>query len=104
AGSCPSAEVLRRLDAAEVPSTLVYSVRDLFADQHVKARENIVSRPNPLGGVLPVVGVVPRLSRTPGVIEHLGPLTPGEHNADVYGGRLGLGAEELVALRAAGVI
>ncbi|HEV8677079.1 MAG TPA: CoA transferase [Methylomirabilota bacterium] len=103
-GSWAADEVLRRLDAAEVPSSLVYSVRDLFADPHVKARENIVSVPSPLGGVLPVVGVVPKLSRTPGEIEHLGPLAPGEHNGEVYGRRLGLSPEDLAGLRARGVI
>jgi hypothetical protein len=50
-----------------------------------------------------VAGVVPRLSRTPGAIAHLGPREPGEHNTEVYG-RLGLGAEELAGLRARGVI
>jgi crotonobetainyl-CoA:carnitine CoA-transferase CaiB-like acyl-CoA transferase len=96
-------EVLSRLDAAEVPASLVYSARDLFADPHVKARENIVVVPSPLGGLLPVAGVVPRLSRTPGAIAHLGPLDPGEHNAEVYG-RLGLTADDLAGLRARGVI
>jgi crotonobetainyl-CoA:carnitine CoA-transferase CaiB-like acyl-CoA transferase len=100
----PADEVLRRLDAAEVPGSLVYSVRDLFADPHVRARENIVPVPSPLGGLLAVAGVVPRLSRTPGVIEHLGPRAPGEHNEEIYGGRLGLGRAELEDLRARGVI
>ena len=103
-GGFPADEVLRRLDRAEVPASLVYSVRDLFADPQVKAREDIVSVPSPLGGVLDVAGVVPKLSRTPGAIDHLGPLTPGEHNDEVYGGRLGLGRAELDALRARGVI
>jgi crotonobetainyl-CoA:carnitine CoA-transferase CaiB-like acyl-CoA transferase len=102
--SVPAAEVLRRLCAAEVPSSLVYSVRDLFEDPHVKARENIVPMPSPLGGLLHVVGVVPRLSRTPGSIEHLGPVTPGEHNEEVYGRRLGLTPDELADLRARGVV
>jgi crotonobetainyl-CoA:carnitine CoA-transferase CaiB-like acyl-CoA transferase len=100
----PAEEVLRRLDAAEVPSSLVYSVKDLFADPHVKARENIVTVPNPLGGELQVVGVVPRLSDTPGAVRHAGPPTPGEHNEEVYGSRLGLTRDDLAALRARGVV
>jgi crotonobetainyl-CoA:carnitine CoA-transferase CaiB-like acyl-CoA transferase len=100
----PAEDVLRRLDAAEVPSSLIYSARDLFEDPHVKARENIVSVPSPLGGFLNVVGVVPRLSRTPGAIEHLGPVEPGEHNEEVYGRRLGLTPEALADLRARGII
>jgi crotonobetainyl-CoA:carnitine CoA-transferase CaiB-like acyl-CoA transferase len=103
-GSFPAAEVLRQLDAAEVPNSLVYSVRDLFEDPHVKARDDVVGVPSPLGGVLQVAGIVPKLSRTPGAIEHLGPLTPGEHNAAIYCGRLGLSREELDTLRARGVV
>ena len=39
---------LAALEAAEVPSSLVASVRDLFEDVHVRARENIVSAALPL--------------------------------------------------------
>jgi crotonobetainyl-CoA:carnitine CoA-transferase CaiB-like acyl-CoA transferase len=103
-GGMAAAEVLRRLEAAEVPGSLVYSVRDLFEDPHVRARENIVARPSPLGGLLHIAGVVPRLSRTPGAIDHLGPVQPGEHNEEIYGRRLGLSPAALAELRARGVI
>ena len=97
-------EALAQLEAAEVPSSLVYSVRDLFDDPHLKARENIVSVPNPLGGLLHMVGVIPRLSRTPGSIRSVGPLRPGENNEEIYGDRLGLSRGELDRLRNGGVI
>jgi len=87
-----------------VPSSLVYSVKDLFEDPHLKARENIVAVPNPLGGLLHMVGVVPRLGLTPGSIRSLGPLSPGENNDEIYRGRLALSAEELAALQQQGVI
>ncbi len=103
-GRFAAEEVLRRLAAAEVPSSLVYSVRDLFEDAHLRARENIVAIPNPLGGLLHVAGIVPKLSRTPGAIRHAGPAVPGEHNEEIYGGWLGLSRAELEALRARGVI
>jgi len=45
-----------------------------------------------------VPGVVPRLSATPGRIDHLGPPL-GNANADVLGGLLGLQAEEIRRLR-----
>ena len=48
-------------------------------------------------------GVLPRLSMTPGSIEHLGP-TLGEHNREVYIEQLGLSENELEALQAAGVV
>jgi len=97
-------DALARLEAAEVPSSLVYSVKDLFEDPHLKARENIVTIPNPLGGLLHMVGVVPRLSLTPGRIRSVGPVRAGENNDEIYRGRLGLSAEELAALQRDGVI
>jgi crotonobetainyl-CoA:carnitine CoA-transferase CaiB-like acyl-CoA transferase len=97
-------EALARLEAAEVPCSLVYSVRDLFEDPHIKARENIVAVPSPLGGLLHMVGVVPKLSGTPGQILGAGPVKIGEHNEEIYLGRLGLSREELEGLRARGVV
>jgi succinyl-CoA:(S)-malate CoA-transferase subunit B len=99
-----AADVLARLEAAEVPSSLVYSVKDLFEDPHLKARENIVAVPNPLGGLLHMVGVVPRLSLTPGRIRSVGPVRPGENNEEIYCDRLGLSRDELAALTRQGVI
>jgi crotonobetainyl-CoA:carnitine CoA-transferase CaiB-like acyl-CoA transferase len=46
---------------------------------------------------------VVRFSRTPGVVEHLGRAL-GADNDEVYGGLLGVEAERLAALRAAGTI
>jgi crotonobetainyl-CoA:carnitine CoA-transferase CaiB-like acyl-CoA transferase len=97
-------EVLGRLEKAEVPVSLVYSVRDLFADPHVRARENIVEMANPLGGRLRAVGVVPRLTGTPGTIRSAAPVEVGAHNEEIYCGRLGLTREELDALRSRGIV
>jgi crotonobetainyl-CoA:carnitine CoA-transferase CaiB-like acyl-CoA transferase len=98
------AEALRVLEVAEVPSSLVASVRDLFDDPQVRARENIVRLVAPLVGALAMPGVVPRLTLTPGRVERAGPTTPGEHNEEIYGGRLGLSRAELARLAARGVI
>ncbi len=103
-GEFTAAEALERLDQARVPCGLVNSVTDLFDDPQIKARENIVTLPNPLGGLFQAVGIVPRLSLTPGAVDHAGPATVGEHNEEIYCGRLGLSADELAALRARGVV
>ncbi|MBI4637593.1 MAG: CoA transferase [Candidatus Rokubacteria bacterium] len=97
-------EALEALDAAEVPVSLVASVRDLFEDPQVGARENILSLAVPLLGALAMPGVVPRLTRTPGRVAHAGPAIPGEHNVEIYGERLGLSTAELGRLRRTGVI
>ena len=70
----------------------------------MRARENILSLAVPLLGRLAMPGVVPRLTRTPGRVATAGPLRPGEHNAEVYGERLGLSRAELAGLAARGVI
>ena len=103
-GSADADQVLARLDSAEVPCGLVASARDLFADPHVRARDNIVEAPNPLGGVLSMVGIVPRLTATPGRVDSVGPVEVGAHNEEIYCGRLGLTREELGALAARGVV
>jgi crotonobetainyl-CoA:carnitine CoA-transferase CaiB-like acyl-CoA transferase len=92
------------LEGAEVPASLVASVRDLFADPQVRARENILSLVVPLVGALAMPAVVPRLTRTPGRVAHAGAAEPGEHNEEIYGSRLGLSRAELARLRARGVI
>jgi crotonobetainyl-CoA:carnitine CoA-transferase CaiB-like acyl-CoA transferase len=103
-GRLDAAEALARLEAAEVPASGVYSVRDLFEDPHVKSRENIVPVPEAGLGVVHMPGVIPRLSLTPGRIAHPGPRTPGAHNEEIYGSRLGLGREELADLERRGIV
>ena len=103
-GERDAAEALRVLEACEVPSSLVASVRDLFEDPQVRARENILRLAAPWVGALTMPGVVPRLTLTPGRVERVGPTAPGEHNEEIYGGRLGLSGAELARLRARGVI
>jgi succinyl-CoA:(S)-malate CoA-transferase subunit B len=103
-GAAEAAEVLARLDRAEVPCGPVNSARDLFEDAHVRARRNVVEVPSPLGGLLSMVGVVPRLTESPGGIESAGPVAAGAHNEEIYCGRLGLARDDLAALAARGVI
>ena len=103
-GAADAREVLARLDAAEVPCGPVNSARDLFEDPQVQARENVVEIPSPLGGLLSMVGIVPRLTASPGRIESPGPVTAGAHNEEVYCGRLGLTRDDLGALAARGVV
>jgi crotonobetainyl-CoA:carnitine CoA-transferase CaiB-like acyl-CoA transferase len=103
-GAADAREILARLDAAEVPCGPVASARDLFADPHVRARENIVEMPSPLGGLLAMVGIVPRLTASPGRVESVGPVAVGAHNEEVYCGRLGLSRDDLRALASRGVV
>jgi formyl-CoA transferase len=103
-GARDATEALATLDAAEVPCALVNSVRDLFEDPQVKARENIVAVPEPGLGTVHMPGVVPHLTGTPGAIRHAGVREPGADNEEIYLGRLGLERVEYDRLRAAGVV
>src|SRR5262245_19922761 len=103
-GARPTDEALAILEQAEVPSSPVNSVRDLFADPHVAARDNILNATTALGTLVRMAGIVPKLSVTPGRVDTLGPHEPGAHNEEIYGGRLGLGRQALADLRARGVI
>ncbi len=103
-GAFDAAEVLARLDAASVPCSRVNSVKDLFADEHVRARENLLPVPGPDGATIWMPGIVPKLSRTPGQVTSAGPAAPGEHNEAIYCGRLGLTREDLAALARKGIV
>ncbi|MDK9689809.1 CaiB/BaiF CoA transferase family protein [Azospira sp.] len=96
------AELLAKLEAAEVPASRVYSVADMFADPQFLAREMIQSARLPDGKDFKVPGIVPKLSATPGGTEWLGPGL-GEHTEAVLT-RLGYDAEAIAALREAGAI
>jgi formyl-CoA transferase len=54
-------------------------------------------------GVLPVPGLVPKLSKTPGKIDKPCPF-PGQDNQDIYGKLLGYDSTHLEELAGEGVI
>jgi formyl-CoA transferase len=99
----PQAEVLAALLEADVPSGPINSVADLFIDPQVAARDLLEPVTLPDGSTLRVPRITPLLSRTPARSHFAGP-DLGAHDAEVYGERLGLSAEELAKLRADGVI
>ncbi|MBM4238168.1 MAG: CaiB/BaiF CoA transferase family protein [Gammaproteobacteria bacterium] len=91
-------EILDRCLAMEVPAGKVNSIADIFEDEHFLARSNLsVLQAEGLGEVV-VPGVVPRLSKTPGRITHLGP-TLGDATVTVLTELLKLNAAEIAALR-----
>ena len=90
-------------ERAEVAAAPVYDAAQLLADEHLQARGTFVRVDDPDLGTMTVQAPVARLSETPGAIDHLG-RGLGADNDAVYGGLLGLDAERLAALRAAGTI
>ncbi|KAA1420474.1 CoA transferase [Mumia zhuanghuii] len=95
--------LLQLLHEGGVPAGRIYRAEDMLEDPHYEAREAIVRVPHEAFGTLAMPNVVPRLSGTPGSVRWVGPKL-GEHNDEVYGGLLGLGADEIAELSGAGVI
>ena len=98
-----SGDLLARLDARGVPAGRIYKAADMLEDPHFAAREAIVSVPHPEFGEIAMQNVAPRLSATPGGVRTVGPEL-GAHNAEVWGGVLGLDDETLADLRADDII
>ena len=102
-GARPYRDAIRQLSEAGVSVAPVYSNREVMEDPHVIARDAIVRVQDEDFGSVAVPCVVPRLSATPGEVRSSGPAA-GAHNAEVYGGWLGLSEAEQTELRSAGVI
>lgn len=95
-------EALQVLEQAEVPSGPIYSVADMFEDEHFQARglfETVESNGKPLT----IPAFVPKLSDTPGGTRWPGPAL-GAHNDEILGSMLGMSAEEIAALKESGAI
>jgi formyl-CoA transferase len=80
----PVDEVVRTLQAVQVPVGRIYTVRDIAADPHYRARQMIERIVTADGLALDVPGVVPKLSATPGGLHRPAPAL-GEHSAEVLG-------------------
>ena len=99
----PSTDVLARLRAHAVPVGLINTAPDLAIDDHIAAREMIVRLAAGFERAVPMAGVVPKLSRTPGAIRTVGPEL-GEHTDVVLRELAGLADAEIAAFRDAGVV
>ena len=97
------AEALQAFEAAEAAAAPIYRMADVFADPHYAARNTIVDVPDDQLGTVPMAGVVPPLSATPGAIRWTG-RPAGSANGQVYGELLGLTVGEVDDLVRAGVI
>lgn len=67
------AELEARLLAAEVPAARAYTIADIYGDPQFADRAMLQQVPHPQLGHTTQIGIVPRLSATPGRIRHGGP-------------------------------
>lgn len=98
-----AANVEAALEAAAVPCSRVYTLADAAADPHYAAREMLLRAPHAHFGELLQVGIVPKLSATPGAVRWSGPELSQDTRA-VLAEKLGLSEAELDALEAEAVI
>jgi crotonobetainyl-CoA:carnitine CoA-transferase CaiB-like acyl-CoA transferase len=88
---------------AEVPCGPINTIADIFADPHFLARENLVKVPDAELGEIVIPSIVPRLSLTPGKIDHLG-RHKGVDTESVLHDWLGLDSAGVAELRAREII
>ncbi len=72
-GSMAADELLDLLSEHKVPAGRVYTALDALADPHYRARHMVQRLTTASGVSIPVTGVVPRFSRTPGSLRSAGP-------------------------------
>ena len=94
-----SHHVMEVLQGARVPAGTILSIADIMAEEQYRARGMFEE----MGGGVTVPAMVPVLSGTPGKTRWAGPEL-GEHTEEVLREELGMGAEEIGALREQGVV
>jgi succinyl-CoA:(S)-malate CoA-transferase subunit B len=103
-GSLTREEVLDRCFATGAPAGPLNTIADIFGDRQFHARKNLVAIDDEdVGETVIVPSVIPRLSKTPGKIKHLGPRL-GADTDEVLRDLLGVGEEEIKQLRSQRVI
>jgi crotonobetainyl-CoA:carnitine CoA-transferase CaiB-like acyl-CoA transferase len=96
-------EIMEKCQQAGCPITAVFTVAEAAEHPHLAARDYFVDIEHPQLGEVRNLGAPFKLPASPGG-PHTGAPMLGQHNAEVYGDLLGLGAEELAQLAAEGVI
>ena len=95
-------EVLKALDEASVPAGKIYSVADIAADPHYRARGMLQSVTMDDGSEVTIPGIVPKLSRTPGSHRRNAPAIGQDTDAVLR--EIGLSARQISELKRRGVV
>ncbi|HZX56086.1 MAG TPA: CoA transferase, partial [Ilumatobacteraceae bacterium] len=96
-------EALARLAGAGVPAGEIFTAENMLNDEHYAAREMVVRRSNRDAVSVPMTGVVPKFSRTPGDVGSTGPAL-GEHTEEILRSVAGIDQSTFDRLLATGVL
>jgi CoA:oxalate CoA-transferase len=97
------ATIFGETQAQRIPAGPVNTMKDVVEDAHLHSRQYFVTVERSDTGPLIYPGAPYRLSQTPWAIRRPAPHL-GEHNEEIYGGRLGASREELLFLWQMGII
>ncbi|SCX11699.1 CaiB/BaiF CoA transferase family protein [Mycolicibacterium fluoranthenivorans] len=99
------AEIIETLSQAGVISGPINTVAEVVTDPQLQARGMIADHwDERIERNVKGPGVVPVLTESPGSVRNAGSARPGQHNDEVFGGLLGLSADEIAALQEEGVL
>ncbi len=96
-------DLCKRAQERRIPFAPVSTMRDLLESEHLTAREFFVGLEHPVAGLLSYPGAPAKFSASPWQARRAAP-TLGQHNAEIFQGRLGYSAAALAELRGRGVI
>ncbi|MBR0673513.1 CaiB/BaiF CoA transferase family protein [Neoroseomonas soli] len=91
------------LEAQKIGCGPINTLKDVFADPHVQARDMVLEMQHGSGATVKVVANPVKLSATPPTYRSAPPVL-GEHTEEVLSGLLGMTAEEIAALRSKSIL
>ncbi len=97
------ATIFEDTQAQRIPAGPVNTMKDVVEDAHLRDRQYFVSVERDDTGPLTYPGAPYRFSQTPWAVRRPAPRL-GEHNEEIYGGRLGVSRAELLFLWQTGII
>jgi len=98
-----SADVLSLCEENGVPAGNIYRAPEMLEDPHFAAREALVAIDHPQHDNFVMQNVAPKLSKTPGKVDWVGPEL-GAYNEAIYGELLGMSSTVMADLKERGII